>query len=64
MNGRMLSQVFLNIAVTTTASNTMPGRRKAAALLSTVDTGAQPETTDMTLLRMETETAGMHPGAI
>jgi len=55
---------LLNIAGTSTVSNTMPGRRTAAALLSMVDTGAQPETTDMSLLHMETETAGMHLGAI
>ncbi len=58
---------LLNIAGTSTVSNTMPGHKTAAALVSMVDTGAQPETTDMTdmsLLHMETETAGMHPGAI
>lgn len=58
---------LLDIAGTSTVSNTMPGRRTAAILLSTVDTGAQPETTDttdMSLLHMETEAAGTHPGAI
>lgn len=58
---------LLNIAGTNTVSNIMPGHRTVAALVSEFDTGAQPETTDMTdmsLLHMETETAEMHPGDI
>lgn len=53
-----------HLAGTSTVSSAMPGHRTAAALLSMVNTGAQPETTAMSPLRMETETAGMHPGAI
>ena len=58
---------LLNIAGTSTVSSTLPGNKTAAALVSMVDTKARPETTAMTnmsLLHMETEIAGIPPGAI